>query len=477
MQLPSEVLRITLQYLAHHDLLNCSYTCWSWNQAANVLLYYKVYGFGESMFEKLLRTITPIRLPSDGQNSNATSRRQQLGQLVKVVVMRKDDSFRDFSDWYLPLLPKLAFATPNVHTASLYDPCASATMFSSSYRSLSFDWNEAFGSNWLQLKKLKLEAPSRSGFHEGGMINIMKVFERLQSLDITYCSAIVMLKLPYVPAMPFLECFKARVLYGDDYQRIKALTNVCRNRFHTLALIWQLTIVSKPPVTLDDLTLELPNLKSFGFSYFYSRNFTISSFGAHLEELELLARDCRFEDQVDSLIGKAMMKMSKLKTLSLITCCALLEYIPMVIESNKGTLQKFYFSGKDGDKLIEDMVASNLRAYHVTTLYFEYHDLDKSMVRHLAEIFPHVQFLTLTRGKARSVQSWLSLQTLQVFKNLIGLGTTTCSELLDPSKCKFDQFVIQQPIILSHLYAEENGSTHSYPKDRMLPVKHVTIDI
>jgi hypothetical protein len=36
MQLPSEVLRITLQNLAHRDLLNCSYTCWTWNQAANV---------------------------------------------------------------------------------------------------------------------------------------------------------------------------------------------------------------------------------------------------------------------------------------------------------------------------------------------------------------------------------------------------------------------------------------------------------
>jgi F-box-like len=421
---PNELLVLVFQHLTKRDLLNCTYTCWTWNSIGNEQLYYKVYGNSNDKFRKLIRTITGT--PSQTGVNIANVMPRQLGKLIKVIKLQRDYYFHANSRWYAELLSTLATVTPNVHTADIYGPNISPSVETST----GFDWEASLSSKWPHLRRLRIAAGKPTGDLRFRAYNMETLLNRLHYLDIVYWPDFP----EYLPPSPLMlsniMMLKVAVQDKSSYDRLKEVLKSCQDTLHTLTLSWS---ASTGSLSVDDLITGLRQLKTIGFSYSISADFAISSFGDHVEHLELIGSHRLVENEVDREITNATLKTSSLKTLRVARCEHFVDYLAEILVANASTLQSLYFTGDSGDLLIERLIDNRAHLNNVTTLSFECGMLDDLKAKDLADIFPNVQFLEMTAGPFSSVDRWIASKTLGRFHKLKSIGSITFRELLEPN--------------------------------------------
>ncbi|KAG2172633.1 hypothetical protein INT44_002648 [Umbelopsis vinacea] len=421
---PNELLALVFQHLTKRDVLNCTYTCWAWNSIGNERLYYKVYGNSNDRFRKLIRTIT--RTPSQTSVNIANGMPRQLGKLIKVIKLQRDYYFHANSRWYAELLSTLATATPNVHTADIYGPNISPSVETTT----GFDWEASLSSKWPHLRRLRIAAGKPTGDLKFCANNMATLLNRLHYLDIVYWPDFP----DYLPPSPLIvsniRMLKVAVQDKPSYDRLKEVLESCQDTLNTLTLSWS---ASTGSLSVDDLITGLPQLKKFGFSYSISADLSISSFGDHVEHLELIGSHRLVENEADRKVTSATLKTTKLRTLRVARCEHFVDYLADILVANASTLQSLYFTGDSGDLLIEGLIDNNAHLYNVTTLSFECGMLDDLKAKDLADIFPNVQFLEMTAGPFSSVERWITSKTLGKFQDLKAIGPITFRELLDPN--------------------------------------------
>ncbi|CAO3667191.1 unnamed protein product [Umbelopsis ramanniana] len=449
LQLSNEILIIILQNLCPQDLVSCSHTCWTWNNAANPLLYETVSLSTCTMFQKFMESIIDPQNHDVSCVGNAIDRHQPLAQLVKTVDILVDYSEYDDLQNYSTMLSRLASKTPNVHTAKLFLPIL-CTVHGSRY---SFDWS-MLASQWTQLKSLTLRKALYYAAEEYNLNNINVVLNKLQHLDVAGCEHILNYMRPSLPSMPYLQSFMANVFDTDDYQALKEILETCQDTLHTL-IIGFYSIFRPLSINLDDLKVGRKQLKAFGLTTHDDSQLHISNLGENLEHLEWWTIGNGGVYTLDHPIYQAMMKTSNLKTLSVAGNMAL-DPIPLVLEANKDTLHTFYFDYMNRDNLIEYLQAYKMRLYNVTTLCYEFWSLDLSDVGLLAEIFPNVEFLGLCRDRLQHERTrhkmmrtkglqWITMDALSHFQQLKAIDEITFLELVDQSSSTYPKCNILRP--------------------------------
>jgi hypothetical protein len=195
---------------------------------------------------------------------------------------------------------------------------------------------------------------------------------------------------------------------------------------------------------LDDLNIGYKQLKAFGLSTDDGSHISITSFGDHLEHFEWWSQTTETNITGDNL-SQAMTKTNNLKTLSLnqsISC----DDVAMALESNKHTLHTFYFNAFDANDLIAFLLENKVRLNKVTRLCFECVDFQNHHVPSLAEVFPNVEVLALSKFRLQHESSpwllpediatidvrWIEIEALSHFKHLKAIDKLTCLELTDP---------------------------------------------
>jgi hypothetical protein len=444
-ELPSEILTVILKELLPQDLTSCSRTCWVWNTITNPFLYEAVYICSEDRYQLFVRSITPCRNHDVRCVCKPCNRRQQLGQLVKAVDIDIDygTTYEEiFDDFTVTLLLELASATPNVHTAKIYMPILAENLTNSGHY---FDWS-TLAARWTKLTSLTLRNPTYWPLVQGELTNFSDILSRIQHLETT-CENGLHLMLPFLPAKPCLQSLIANAFGSMDYEALKEICQTCRNTLHTLIM------VNDTGVDLDDINMGSNLLKTVGINHWEGEEPHITNFGDNLEHLEYRGNG---GDGYHSII-QAIKKTNKLKTLSLVVRYVTLKVIPLILENNKNTLHTFYFRGSDElgiASLISRLLANKVQLCNVTTLFFELSTLNNFDVHSLAEIFPNVEFLGLTKDSSKRFSSlypvtskWITTDDLSHFQHLKAIPLITYLEVIDPKaviheKCTipFDTF-------------------------------------
>jgi F-box-like len=441
LSLPKELLELVFEALNRPDLVSCSYTSWFWNDTANALLYREI---SLNRVKNLFRTLAPAEIQNGPDTAKVTTRRWKLGSFVKVIKTIDTDAGQiSHPVSFMLELTKLDLFTPNVHTVELYDVM---TVNRNPY------WSSTWQSNlselkWQHLKRLTIISSGLLVYGDiwNGFFDILLQIEHLNTLD---AKKFLSCGIPSTPVTLNLLSLKVSVQDKIQYDHLMTMLQSCRSTLQSLAIQWLSSDAIPEPLSLENIIRSQLNLKAFALTYHKSSTLTISSFGDQIEVLEVIGNR-RGNEQVEVEIGKAMMKTSKLKTLSLGTCSYFAEYIPTIIDRNKMTLHSLYLTSDVGDELIDLLLAANIRADYVTTLCFECRYLDKSMIHSLAEIFPSVEYLGLARGKAKSDRKWIATQSLSHFRNLIGIDIWTYRELVDPSSYHGSKYKIRRPLMLT----------------------------
>lgn len=432
-QLPSELIRYIFQDLPYRDWYSCSCTCWTWNGIANMFLYQNVCWLSEESYQKLMISITTSNSTYISNNLRMSTRQKQLGSLINVMELR----IRYSSElWSLPF-SILASMTPNVHTVYVREPGELIGIPSA------FD----YASKWSKLKTLGLSSLSYS--FPRNTTNFVSVLNRLQHLDIIYAYSFPEYILPSSPIKLKLQSLKICIFNELQYEGAMVMIESCRDTLNTLVISWEVTATSHPLLSLDNLILGFPNLKVLGLTYSFHSKFTISSFGDHLEELEIHVNKVRREE-LEELIGDALKKTSNLKTLSLGTKVSpFVEDIPMIIKSNITTLKNLYLNCNSGNNLVTSLIMMDIRSENLSTLSFECMHFSDFMVRSLASIFPKLEYMDLTRGRLSFGHPWITNESLSLFRYLKGInGKTMFSELIDPSRYNFAKYDIERLSII-----------------------------
>src|ERR1700692_199179 len=66
-------------------MLSCSYTCWTWNNAAVIYLYAKLHIKSTDMIEKIIARLTETYNVDSSHLLQAKERRSRLASYVKIV--------------------------------------------------------------------------------------------------------------------------------------------------------------------------------------------------------------------------------------------------------------------------------------------------------------------------------------------------------------------------------------------------------
>lgn len=404
-----------------------------------MFLYQNVCWLSDDSYQKLMMSITTSDPTTYISNEPRMSARQkQLGSLINIMELRIR-----FSSclWYLPPLSKLASMTPNVHTVYVREPGEEIDVPSA------FD----YASKWLKLKTMGLS--SLSYYPPRDTTNFFSVLNRLQHLDIIYAYSFPEYIIPSSPIKLKLKSLKICIFNQLQYEGAMVMIENCRDTLNTLVISWEVTATSHPLLSLDNLILGLPNLKILGLTYSFHSKFAISSFGDHLEELEIQVNKIRREE-LEELIGDALRKTSNLKTLSLGTKVSpFVEDIPMVIKSNITTLQNLYLNCSSGNNLVTTLIMMDIRSENLSTLSFECMNFSDFMVRSLASIFPKLEYMDFTRGRLSFGHPWITNESLSLFRYLKGINSKTMlSELIDPSRYDFAKYDLERLSIIPATY-------------------------
>lgn len=447
LSLPKELLELVFKELNCQDLVSCSYTSWFWNDTANVLVYHELSSLSLDRLRKLVRTLAPTYVPNGLDTPETTPRQRQLGNLVKVIKLREiqDRAYLIAKPTvaYLEESAKLTLLTPNVHTAVIYDV---NVVNGGTISSSPLQWDLSI-SKWQHLNRLKILA---SGAHTHGDIGIgvVELLPQIEHFDVLDAERILGCTFPSMPTT--LNVVSLKISVGDhiQYDQVMTMLQSCRNTLQSLTIKWLLSQAIRKSLSLEKIIQTHPKLKAFALTYHESSYLTIDSFGDQLEVLEVIGNR-QGNEQFEVEVGRAMMRTSNLKVLSLGTCSYFIEYIPTTIDRNRMTLHSLYVTSDVGDELIDLLLADNIRADCVTTLCFECRYLDNTMVHSLSIIFPYVEYLGLARGKAKSDRKWISTQSLSWFRQLKGIDIWTFRELVDPSSYHGLKYKIQRPLIIT----------------------------
>jgi hypothetical protein len=448
-ELPSEILTIILKELLPQDLVSCGRTCWVWNTIANQFLYETVYICSEYRHQLFVRSINPCRNHDGSCVCKPCNRRKQLGQLVKAVDIDIDYSTayeEIFDDFTVALLLELASATPNVHTAKTYMPILTGEIRNGSY----LDWN-ILAARWTKLTSLTLRETVDGPAVQGELTNFSNILSRIQHLEFTACLNGLTFMLPFLRAQPCLQFLMANISDSEDYEALREISQTCRNTLHTL-IMDLLLFGNTLYIDLDDFNIANKLLKTVGIKT-HVDDFHIKNFGDNLEQLEWWSTDLNRGNS----IMQAMKRTNKLKTLSLVEEMTL-GYIPSVLEANKSTLHTFYFRAYDpweNEGLIPLLLANKMQLCNVTTLFFEFGIAEDSDVQSLAEIFPNVEFLGLTRdstiyltpmnpmsSSGRVPSRWITAGDLSHFRHLKAIDQVTYLEVIDQNAVTYQKCII-----------------------------------
>ncbi|KAI9290028.1 hypothetical protein BC943DRAFT_313157 [Umbelopsis sp. AD052] len=461
LELPSEILQIVFQDLEPHDLVSCSHTCWSWNAAANSLLYETVSFHSHAKLQEFVESITDSQDRHEMNIESSNNSHQPLGQLVGSVEIVAGYTRYDDRDNYSTMLSRLASKTPNVHNAKIYLPILS----SDTYNGLSFKWSN-LALQWSKLTSLSLTGSLEHGMETYDMNNINDALNRLQHLNIIRCDDFLTHMLSSLPTMPYLQSLKATVYSTSDFQALKKILQTYQNTLHTL-IIELFCFLPQISFNLDDLNIGHKQLKAFGIMKHDDSQINITNFGDNLEHLEWWVFSLNPDETLNQSMHQAMIKTSALKTLSLAGRMSL-GHIPLVLEANKNSLHTFYVDHHRGTVLLALLQESKVRLRNVITLCFECPVLEDADVRLLAEIFPNVKYLALrrnmlTREMIRSTRRipggnklaifemkkgpvWIATDSLSHFQHLKALDKITFPELVDQSLSTYQQCNIFRPI-------------------------------
>ncbi|CAO3695239.1 unnamed protein product, partial [Umbelopsis ramanniana] len=277
--------------------------------------------------------------------------------------------------------------------------------------------------------------------------------------------------LPCLPAKPCLQSLIANVYDSEDYQALKEISQTCRNTLHTL-------IINQDyfGVDLDDFNISSNRLKTFGIHHATGVEHHITNFGDNLEHLEYRG----WSSVGFRSIIQAMKKTSKLKTLSLVVGNVTLEDIPLILENNKNTLRTLYIRDwvprSDPDGLIPQVLANKTRLCNVTTLFIECVTLESSDVQTLAEIYPNVEFLRLTRSSNENVSmlpkfiliaapsKWMTTEDLSHFRHLKAIDESTYAEVIDQNEVTYQKCIIRW----DRFWELPSKKTTFFPRNRAL---------
>jgi hypothetical protein len=395
------------------------------------------------MYERLINSVTEAKSLDESCVKYTVGKVQQLGQLVKEVNLSVKYTEYDEQHNYATMLSRLASMTPNVHTVEIPVPMVRSVM-----SGRSFDWS-VLASQWTNLSSLTFNAPSP--FSAAGYLynlnNIHDVFNKLQHLDVSICSSLLKCMLPSVSAMPYLQSLMVKVGNEWDYQALRKILQACQNTLHTLIISFTSFYGNDSfDVDVDDLIMGQKHLKSLGMTTDKHSQISINQFGDNLEHLEWFSNSTKNDFTFDQSIIQAMMKTRSLKTLSLLGSMTL-DHIPLILEANKNTLRTFYFlSPWEHEDFITHSLANNVRLCNVTTLYFESRFLKNSDVCSLAEIFPNVEFLGLSRemllhnsepSSRSTISKWITTAALSHFQRLKAIEKVTFLEIIDYSTATY----------------------------------------
>ncbi|CAO3689857.1 unnamed protein product [Umbelopsis ramanniana] len=460
-KVPSEILSIALQHLCPQDLVSCSRTCWTWNAIANTLLYEAVSLSSIANFRQFVECISEYKDHHGGcAEKTSGSYQPPLGQLVKAVEVTGGYTKFDDRRNYSSTLSRLAFHTPNVHTAKVFVPILSLDTADGS----PFSWS-TLAAQWPKLTNLTLKGSMNTGADTYDLHNINHVFYRLQHLNITRCEAILAhMRTP----LPFLQFLGATIHSPSDYQALKEFLRTCQTTLHTLIIeLW--CFHRQALFNLDDLDIGHKQLKAFGLKKHDMSQITMTNFGENLEHLECWNISPGPHAALCQSIYQGMMKTSNLKTLSFYKNMATYE-ISRVLVANKNTLHTLYLNLDRGIDLIPLLQENNVQLYNVFTLCFECKLLENAHVHSLAKVFPNVKFLALCRNlrplqhvktnrtstmpdgsivaiwKQQKGEPWISTEALSHFQHLKALDRITFSELEDQSLSTLQQCDIFRPI-------------------------------
>lgn len=179
-----------------------------------------------------------------------------------------------------------------------------------------------------------------------------------------------------------------------EYSRLLDVITTCRGTLELLALDWSIEETGQWQ-DLDLLIENLPKLTSFGLAWNGLSDFGISSFGDHLQELELIDSIPYHNAALDNKLGMALACTSNLKKLKVRSHRTLLNDAFTAVEANRTTLEEFYFCGSDiSSELLglswKKVSVPNLRVLHLHTALCTF-----SAATSIPAVFPQLQFLGL----------------------------------------------------------------------------------
>lgn len=421
------------------DLLSCSYTCWTWNNLANIILYRSVDISSLNKFKKFLNTVsTPVH-DACARSKDTNHKRQPLGELVKAIRLQYADRFEYMEDSHHAYLEDLASICPNVHSITTYED---NDLISHILSIENYDCWQKLGAKWPLLKSVAIHSSHHFGHSPYPSRGIETIFARLHHLDLLRCNYFL-LHFPVRPSsVTQLQSLKVRVDFMSDYGCLKALVDNCRDTLETLAISWKAPDTGENPQDLGPLILDSPHLKKFGLEWKSNSSFRISSFGDQLYELELQGRNSGRIQRIDEEIGRALTRTSNLKRLSLTGVVSLAEYIPLLLHANSDTLQEFYLSDRNAHLLLTNLNTTGTLLFNVTVLHINTKNIEASSLRMVPEIFPRIEFLQLVLpAKMKASKRFLAhiFSQLECLKG-VNVSTRTSNPDSDPAKDRLKDF-------------------------------------
>lgn len=469
-----DVLLSIFDNLERRDLLICTYACWTWNMAGNMLVYRKVQPSSLKKFGQLIRTISE---PSTSRSNASTmvqqfehlfkrdilkcqyrmvtisecplallsrtyieqhntrndtlwkmKRPQQLGQLIKNVTL-KSLAYNDIIG-YPSQLMQFARVTPNVQTA---DIDFLQIFFQEGFTS-KIDWELDIRAKWQQLKNLTLRTfecyecsiPSLSC-----MESVLYHLEHLNTLE----WADFLYHLPH-PGLNMKNLRTLKVVVSDvhSYGNLKELLQSCQNTLYSLSIRWCISATSNhAPLDLEDLLKGLPKLKEFALKYSYEHVFAISSFGDRLESLILISSPVEGDGQIHEIVGNAVSKTCNLQRLEIRYCRHIGKYMHTITKNNKSTLESIFIASRNAAEVISNLKWHGIQAANITTLGFHFIQ-ENLQVLDLANIFPRVESLSLPDFSFSGSKGWIHSESLSQFCHLKEVDWRTFAQLLEKSR-------------------------------------------
>lgn len=449
-ELPVEIWPIVFQNLGRQDLVSCSRTCWAWNVCANSILYETVYLTKPAMLQRFIEIITDSQEYHKRCSQSTMNKHRQVGHLVKVVDLSKKYFEYVGMHNYATMLATLASMTPNVHSSGI-----SVTVHRVQLDTVvsKFDWRTV-ATKWTRLTNLTLRSSDcDSDGDRDDLKSLSVVLDRLRHLDISRCECFLTLMLPSLPTLLHLQSIAVIICTPSDFQALKKLLKACQNTLQTLTICFS-SLVPLLSINLNELTIGHKQLKAFELTTDDKVEIDVTSLGDDLEHLRWWSNKNRNGNTLDHSMSPAMVMTRKLKTLSFAGNIPV-EHISLTLESNKSTLRTFHINCSVASDLIACLLENNVKLYNVTTLCLDCDVFENSDVCSLAEIFPNVEFLGLSRGSRQHEMSrrirlgitlkWITTDVLSYFQHLKAIDHITSLEIIDESAVTYQRYNLRWP--------------------------------